>query len=72
MIEPVSAALLGAAMGERLGVAGATGAALILAGILLAELRLPALARLDRIVAAGDTLDLTLTSLPSVEKERNG
>jgi len=72
MIEPVAAALLGAATGERLGVAGVTGAALILAGIAVAELRLPAPARLDRIVAAGDTLDLTLTSLPSVEKERNG
>lgn len=38
MIEPVSAAGLGYAIGDRLGLAGAVGAALILAGIAVAEL----------------------------------
>ena len=38
MIEPVSAAGLGYAVGDRLGVGGAIGAALILAGIAVAEL----------------------------------
>lgn len=37
MIEPVAAAVLGAAAGERLGLHGAIGAALILAGIAVAE-----------------------------------
>jgi drug/metabolite transporter (DMT)-like permease len=37
MIEPVSAAGLGYAVGDRLGLAGAVGAALILAGIAVAE-----------------------------------
>jgi drug/metabolite transporter (DMT)-like permease len=37
MLEPVFAAVLGYADGERLGVAGAVGAALILAGILVSE-----------------------------------
>lgn len=38
MLEPVSAGVLGWAIGERLGLTGVVGAALILAGILLAEL----------------------------------
>ncbi|HUS62200.1 MAG TPA: DMT family transporter [Acidimicrobiales bacterium] len=38
MLEPVSAAFLGWAIGERLGVTGVIGASLILIGILLAEL----------------------------------
>jgi drug/metabolite transporter (DMT)-like permease len=38
MIEPVAAAVLGAITGERLGLHGVVGAALILAGILAAEL----------------------------------
>ena len=38
MLEPVSAAVVGAAIGERLGWAGAAGAVLILAGIVVAEL----------------------------------
>ena len=37
MIEPVAAAVLGAAAGERLGVHGVVGAVLILAGIAVAE-----------------------------------
>jgi drug/metabolite transporter (DMT)-like permease len=37
MIEPVSAALIGYAIGERLGTAGALGGALILGGVVLAE-----------------------------------
>ncbi|HZQ28116.1 MAG TPA: DMT family transporter [Acidimicrobiales bacterium] len=37
MVEPVSAAILGAALGDHLGWEGALGAALILGGILLAE-----------------------------------
>jgi drug/metabolite transporter (DMT)-like permease len=37
MIEPVSAALLGYVMGERLGLRGAVGAAVILLGIAVAE-----------------------------------
>lgn len=37
MIEPVAAAVLGAVAGERLGVEGVVGAALILAGIAVAE-----------------------------------
>jgi drug/metabolite transporter (DMT)-like permease len=39
MIEPVSAAVIGYLVGERLGVHGVLGAALILAGVTLAELR---------------------------------
>ncbi|MEY2399163.1 MAG: hypothetical protein QOJ00_2337 [Actinomycetota bacterium] len=39
MIEPVSAAVIGFAIGERLGVGGAVGAVLILAGVVLAELK---------------------------------
>jgi drug/metabolite transporter (DMT)-like permease len=39
MIEPVSAAIIGAIIGEHLGWAGAGGAGLILAGIAVAELR---------------------------------
>ncbi|MBA2609364.1 MAG: DMT family transporter [Actinobacteria bacterium] len=38
MVEPVSAAIIGYAIGERLGIGGAIGAALILVGVLLAEL----------------------------------
>lgn len=38
MIEPVSAAVLGYLLGERLGVRGALGAAIILLGIMVAEL----------------------------------
>ena len=38
MIEPVAAAVLGYILGERLGVSGVFGAALILAGIVVAEL----------------------------------
>ena len=38
MIEPVAAAVLGYVLGERLGVSGVAGAALILAGITVAEL----------------------------------
>jgi drug/metabolite transporter (DMT)-like permease len=52
MLEPVAAAALGYASGERLGAAGFVGAALILGGILLAE-ALPARApvgALDRTV----------------------
>ncbi len=41
MLEPVSAAVLGFATGERLGAAGGAGALLILAGILLSELAVP-------------------------------
>jgi drug/metabolite transporter (DMT)-like permease len=41
LIEPVSAAVLGFAAGERLGMAGGAGAALILAGILVSELAVP-------------------------------
>ena len=41
LIEPVSAAVLGFAAGERLGVAGAAGALLILGGILVSELAVP-------------------------------
>ena len=41
MLEPVSAAVLGFASGERLGAAGGAGALLILAGILLSELAVP-------------------------------
>lgn len=37
MIEPVAAAILGAAAGDRLGARGIVGAALILAGIVVAE-----------------------------------
>jgi drug/metabolite transporter (DMT)-like permease len=37
MIEPVSAAVLGYAVGDRLGVGGVVGALLILAGIAVAE-----------------------------------
>ena len=40
MIEPVSAAFLGYAVGDRLGVGGVVGALLILAGIAVAELPL--------------------------------
>lgn len=40
LIEPVSAALLGAATGERLGTAGLLGCAVILAGIAVTELDL--------------------------------
>ena len=40
MIEPVSAAVVGAAIGEHLGLVGLAGAALILAGIALAEVPL--------------------------------
>ena len=43
MLEPVFAAVLGYADGERLGLAGAFGAGLILAGILLSEWGNPAL-----------------------------
>jgi drug/metabolite transporter (DMT)-like permease len=38
MIEPVSAAMIGAIIGEHLGWAAAAGAGLILAGIAVAEL----------------------------------
>jgi len=41
MLEPVFAAIAGAIAGDQLGVLGATGAALILVGILFAELRRP-------------------------------
>lgn len=41
LIEPVSAAVLGFAAGERLGAAGGAGALLILAGILVSELAVP-------------------------------
>jgi drug/metabolite transporter (DMT)-like permease len=37
MLEPVSAAVIGYLVGERLGVSGLTGAALILGGVVLAE-----------------------------------
>jgi drug/metabolite transporter (DMT)-like permease len=43
MVEPVAAAFFGYAAGDRLGVSGVVGAALILGGIVVAEL--PALAR---------------------------
>jgi drug/metabolite transporter (DMT)-like permease len=45
MLEPVSAAVIGFAIGERLGVDGAVGAVLILTGVLLAELGNPYHAR---------------------------
>jgi drug/metabolite transporter (DMT)-like permease len=45
MLEPVFAAVLGYARGERLGIAGAIGAGLILAGILLSEAGGPTLDR---------------------------
>lgn len=45
MLEPVFAALLGYADGERLGIAGAIGGGLILAGILLSEVGGPSLDR---------------------------
>jgi drug/metabolite transporter (DMT)-like permease len=38
MVEPVSAAFIGYAIGERLGIGGAVGAILILVGVVLAEL----------------------------------
>jgi drug/metabolite transporter (DMT)-like permease len=41
MLEPVFAAVAGAIAGDHLGLLGATGAALILAGVVLAELRRP-------------------------------
>ena len=41
MLEPVFAAIAGAIAGDHLGLLGATGAALILVGILVAELRRP-------------------------------
>jgi drug/metabolite transporter (DMT)-like permease len=41
LIEPVSAAVLGFAAGDRLGVAGGAGALLILAGIVVSELAVP-------------------------------
>ena len=41
LIEPVSAAVLGFASGERLGATGGAGAVLILAGILVSELAVP-------------------------------
>jgi drug/metabolite transporter (DMT)-like permease len=41
LIEPVSAAVLGFAAGERLGAVGGAGAALILVGILVSELAVP-------------------------------
>ncbi len=41
LIEPVSAAVLGYASGERLGVAGGAGALLILVGILVSEAAVP-------------------------------
>jgi drug/metabolite transporter (DMT)-like permease len=41
LIEPVSAAVLGYATGERLGLSGGAGAVLILAGILVSELGVP-------------------------------
>jgi drug/metabolite transporter (DMT)-like permease len=37
MIEPVSAAFIGYAVGERLGTGGVLGAALILVGVTVAE-----------------------------------
>ena len=40
MLEPVSAAVVGAVVGERLGWSGAAGACLILAGIVVAEVPL--------------------------------
>ena len=41
MFEPVFAAVAGAIVGDHLGLVGLTGAALILVGVLLAELRRP-------------------------------
>src|SRR3954447_2982014 len=41
MLEPVFAAIAGAIAGDHLGLLGATGAALILVGVLVAELRTP-------------------------------
>ena len=41
MLEPVFAAIAGAVAGDHLGIVGATGATLILVGILVAELRRP-------------------------------
>ena len=45
MLEPVSAAVLGFASGERLGAVGAFGALVILAGILVSELAVPVVPR---------------------------
>ena len=56
MLEPVFAALLGWVDGERLGALGALGAGLILAGILVSELR-PRFSLTERSVsghASGD------------------
>jgi len=50
MVEPVTAALIGWAFGDRLGPAGWAGAALILAGIAVAEVP----AALDRTVNTGE------------------
>jgi drug/metabolite transporter (DMT)-like permease len=55
MIEPVSAGIIGALIGDHLGWAGVAGAGLILAGILAAELGPMALtSRSARLAAAAD------------------
>ena len=73
MIEPVSAAVLGWALGERLGAGGAVGAGLILAGIALAEVPLGRSRLLDRAVNKDNTWpDLTPASERPAEKEPYG
>lgn len=81
MIEPVAAAVLGYAFGERLGVAGAAGAGLILGGIAVSEVvalrRLPPLPEAGQPLDPGDVPDdtepnLTLTSSLRAPKEPHG
>ena len=55
MLEPVSAAVLGYVIGDRLGAGGVIGAILILAGIALAEL-LPVV-RANRLNKAAPAVD---------------
>ena len=62
MVEPVAAAVIGAAIGERLGWVGAAGAGLILAGIAVAELR-----PLVRLPATKTDWCVTIASEPQGE-----
>lgn len=64
MLEPVTAAIVGYALGERLGVAGAAGALLILAGIAVSETAAVWAAR-DRSAATGETAPSAPRSEPS-------
>ena len=73
MVEPVAAAVLGWALGERLGTAGAVGSGLILVGIVVSELPISRRHPLDRPVNRGDTgPDLTRASEPLATKEPHG